>query len=203
MTFGGHTPFHLTHGRADDEIKKELFALTHPDLRELPDSETDDSEDEEDGQSDEEVGARWLKTPTAHYSKKKQKKPLGSQSPCFNAVVFFRWVMMTSSGTATSRRRRNVTPRMKLREKDLPRLSPGSWCGCSHTDVKGGLVTQTGGQRREREKLTGSCRSLSNRLAGESTCSTAGTYHVSMRLAFSWLANHSQNASIHISSSLV
>ncbi|XP_037096851.1 nuclear factor of kappa light polypeptide gene enhancer in B-cells inhibitor, alpha b [Syngnathus acus] len=56
LTFGGHTPFHLTYGRSDDDIKKELCALTHPDLRELPDSESDDSEDEEDRESDEEVG---------------------------------------------------------------------------------------------------------------------------------------------------
>ncbi|XP_077431332.1 nuclear factor of kappa light polypeptide gene enhancer in B-cells inhibitor, alpha b [Vanacampus margaritifer] len=56
LTFGGHTPFHLTYGRANDDIKKELFALTRPDLRELPDSESDDSEDEDDSDSDEEVG---------------------------------------------------------------------------------------------------------------------------------------------------
>ncbi|XP_061650522.1 nuclear factor of kappa light polypeptide gene enhancer in B-cells inhibitor, alpha b [Phyllopteryx taeniolatus] len=56
LTFGGHTPFHLTYGRGNDDIKKELYSLTHPDLRELPDSESDDSEDEEDGESDEEVG---------------------------------------------------------------------------------------------------------------------------------------------------
>ncbi|XP_061700889.1 nuclear factor of kappa light polypeptide gene enhancer in B-cells inhibitor, alpha b [Syngnathoides biaculeatus] len=55
LTFGGHTPFHLTYGRGNDDIKKELFSLTRPDLRELPDSESDDSDDEEDGESDEEV----------------------------------------------------------------------------------------------------------------------------------------------------
>ncbi|XP_057714998.1 nuclear factor of kappa light polypeptide gene enhancer in B-cells inhibitor, alpha b [Corythoichthys intestinalis] len=55
LTFGGHTPFHLTYGRGNDDIKRELFSLTRPDLRELPDSESDDSEDEEDAESDDEV----------------------------------------------------------------------------------------------------------------------------------------------------
>ncbi|XP_077477724.1 nuclear factor of kappa light polypeptide gene enhancer in B-cells inhibitor, alpha b [Stigmatopora argus] len=55
LTFGGHTPFHLTYGRNDDDIKGELFSLTRPDLRELPDSESDDSEEEEDSESDDEV----------------------------------------------------------------------------------------------------------------------------------------------------
>lgn len=48
LTSGGHTPFHLTYGRDNYEIRKELFSLTKPSLRELPDSEPDDSEEEED-----------------------------------------------------------------------------------------------------------------------------------------------------------
>ncbi|KAF1375120.1 hypothetical protein PFLUV_G00236180 [Perca fluviatilis] len=58
LTSGGHTPFHLTYGRNDDNIRKELYSLTNPDLRELPDSESDDSEEEEGEESDddEEVG---------------------------------------------------------------------------------------------------------------------------------------------------
>uniref|UniRef100_UPI003AAAA721 nuclear factor of kappa light polypeptide gene enhancer in B-cells inhibitor, alpha b isoform X1 n=1 Tax=Centroberyx gerrardi TaxID=166262 RepID=UPI003AAAA721 len=55
LTYGGHSPFHLTYGRHDDDIRKELYPLTSPALRELPDSESEDSEEEEDGQSDEEV----------------------------------------------------------------------------------------------------------------------------------------------------
>lgn len=54
MSSGGHTPYHLTYGRDDDDIRKELFLMTDPDLRELPDSELDDSEEEEDQASDEE-----------------------------------------------------------------------------------------------------------------------------------------------------
>lgn len=52
LTSGGHTPFHLTYGRDNDQIRQELYSLTKPGLRELPDSEADDSEEEED----EEVG---------------------------------------------------------------------------------------------------------------------------------------------------
>lgn len=55
LTSGGHTPYHLTYGRDNDDIRKELFSLTKPDLRELPDSESDDSEVEEDEESDDEV----------------------------------------------------------------------------------------------------------------------------------------------------
>ncbi|KAF7664741.1 hypothetical protein LDENG_00166570 [Lucifuga dentata] len=56
LTYGGHSPFHLTYGRHDDDIRKELYLLTNPDLRELADSETDDSEEEELEESDEEMG---------------------------------------------------------------------------------------------------------------------------------------------------
>ncbi|CAL8271476.1 unnamed protein product [Merluccius merluccius] len=58
LSYGGFSPFHLTYGRHDDDIKNALYPLTNPLLRELPDSEPEDSEDEceeEDGQTDEEV----------------------------------------------------------------------------------------------------------------------------------------------------
>ncbi|XP_053290113.1 nuclear factor of kappa light polypeptide gene enhancer in B-cells inhibitor, alpha b [Pleuronectes platessa] len=56
LTSGGHTPYHLTYGYGSCDIREELYSLTNPDLRELPDSESDDSEEEEDDNSDEEVG---------------------------------------------------------------------------------------------------------------------------------------------------
>ncbi|XP_037551043.1 nuclear factor of kappa light polypeptide gene enhancer in B-cells inhibitor, alpha b [Nematolebias whitei] len=52
LTFGGHTPFYLTTGLEDCDIRKELYSVTHPDLRELTDSESDLSEEEEDDESD-------------------------------------------------------------------------------------------------------------------------------------------------------
>ncbi|KAM9842480.1 nuclear factor of kappa light polypeptide gene enhancer in B-cells inhibitor, alpha b [Aulostomus maculatus] len=55
LTSGGHTPFHLTYGRDNDDIKRELYSLTDPNLRELPDSESDDSDNDTDRESDEEV----------------------------------------------------------------------------------------------------------------------------------------------------
>lgn len=58
LSSGGHSPYHLTYGRHDDDIRKELYSRTDPDLRELPDSELDDSEEEEDEASDEEVRGR-------------------------------------------------------------------------------------------------------------------------------------------------
>ncbi|KAM4543221.1 nuclear factor of kappa light polypeptide gene enhancer in B-cells inhibitor, alpha b [Odontesthes bonariensis] len=57
LTSGGHTPYHLTYGLENCDIRKELHPLTHPDLRELPDSESENSEEEdEDEESDEEMG---------------------------------------------------------------------------------------------------------------------------------------------------
>lgn len=53
LTYGGHTPYHLTFGRLNDAIREELLEVTNSELRELPDSESEDSE-EEGGQSDEE-----------------------------------------------------------------------------------------------------------------------------------------------------
>lgn len=59
LSSGGHSPYHLTYGRHDDDIRKELYSRTDPDLRELPDSELDDSEEEEEDEaSDEEVRGR-------------------------------------------------------------------------------------------------------------------------------------------------
>uniref|UniRef100_A0AAQ5ZKS8 NF-kappa-B inhibitor alpha n=1 Tax=Amphiprion ocellaris TaxID=80972 RepID=A0AAQ5ZKS8_AMPOC len=55
LTSGGHTPYHLTYGLDNCDIRKELYSLTNPDLRELPESESDESEEEEDEESDEEV----------------------------------------------------------------------------------------------------------------------------------------------------
>ncbi|XP_038823072.1 NF-kappa-B inhibitor alpha-like [Salvelinus namaycush] len=54
LTYGGHTPYHLTYGRQNASIERELYELTAQELRELPDSESEDSEEEE-GQSDEVV----------------------------------------------------------------------------------------------------------------------------------------------------
>ncbi|KAJ3613178.1 hypothetical protein NHX12_019430 [Muraenolepis orangiensis] len=63
LTYGGFSPYHLTYGRHNADIRGALFPLTHSQLRELPDSEPEDSEDEgerrgeqeEAGQTDEEV----------------------------------------------------------------------------------------------------------------------------------------------------
>ncbi|XP_026212134.1 nuclear factor of kappa light polypeptide gene enhancer in B-cells inhibitor, alpha b [Anabas testudineus] len=56
LSSGGHTPYHLTYGYGSLDIRQELYLQTSPDLRELPESESDDSEEEEGNISDEEVG---------------------------------------------------------------------------------------------------------------------------------------------------
>ncbi|XP_062378697.1 nuclear factor of kappa light polypeptide gene enhancer in B-cells inhibitor, alpha b [Sardina pilchardus] len=52
LTYGGHTPYHLTYGRLNAAIRDELYELTAQHLRPLPESETE--EDEEDYQSEDE-----------------------------------------------------------------------------------------------------------------------------------------------------
>lgn len=60
LTYGGHSAYHLTHGRQNTDIQRVLHDVTDQDLRDLPESESEDSEDEDDYdddelQSDEEV----------------------------------------------------------------------------------------------------------------------------------------------------
>ncbi|XP_062864124.1 nuclear factor of kappa light polypeptide gene enhancer in B-cells inhibitor, alpha b [Trichomycterus rosablanca] len=55
LTYGGHSAYHLTHGRQNADIQKALYHVTSQDLRELPESESEDSEDESDNESDVEM----------------------------------------------------------------------------------------------------------------------------------------------------
>ncbi|NP_955923.1 nuclear factor of kappa light polypeptide gene enhancer in B-cells inhibitor, alpha b [Danio rerio] len=48
VTYGGHTPYHLTYGRSNADIQKVLYELTSPHLRELPESDSEDSEDSDE-----------------------------------------------------------------------------------------------------------------------------------------------------------
>ncbi|KAM4713520.1 NF-kappa-B inhibitor alpha-like [Anableps anableps] len=47
QNYGGFTPYHLTYGRQNDEIRWQLYERTALELRELPDSESDDSDMED------------------------------------------------------------------------------------------------------------------------------------------------------------
>ncbi|XP_028295267.1 NF-kappa-B inhibitor alpha-like [Gouania willdenowi] len=42
--YGGFTPYHLTYGRQNEEIRSQLFERTAHELRDLPESETDESD---------------------------------------------------------------------------------------------------------------------------------------------------------------
>ncbi|XP_038824239.1 NF-kappa-B inhibitor alpha-like [Salvelinus fontinalis] len=46
VTYGGYTPFHLTYGRQNAEIHHQLYEKTAQELRELPESESEESEEE-------------------------------------------------------------------------------------------------------------------------------------------------------------
>lgn len=63
LSSGGHTPYHLTYGYGSLDIRQELYLRTNPDLRELPESESDDSEEEEGNMSDEEVCVESVEVP--------------------------------------------------------------------------------------------------------------------------------------------
>lgn len=79
--------------------------MTDPELRELPDSESDDSEGEEDEGSDDEVCARCETRRFYHH-----RTSVG----CRNLSLSSRWATMTFSGTEISRKtgqRNEVVPR--------------------------------------------------------------------------------------------
>nr|AHY02161.1 inhibitor kappa B alpha 2 [Epinephelus coioides] len=47
LNYGGFTPYHLTYGRQNEEIRCQLYEKTAQELRELPDSESDESDMED------------------------------------------------------------------------------------------------------------------------------------------------------------
>ena len=53
--YGGFTPYHLTYGRQNEEIRCQLYEQTAQELRELPDSESDESDMEDMNLSEDEV----------------------------------------------------------------------------------------------------------------------------------------------------
>lgn len=54
FNYGGFTPYHLTYGRHNEEIRCQLYEKTLQELRELPDSESDESDMEDADLSEEE-----------------------------------------------------------------------------------------------------------------------------------------------------
>lgn len=79
FNYGGFTPYHLTYGRQSEEIRCELYEKTAQELRELPDSESDESDMEELDTSEDEVCTRVAADPRA--SKARFKPPPPDISP--------------------------------------------------------------------------------------------------------------------------
>lgn len=87
--YGGFTPYHLTYGRQNEEIRCQLYEKTPQELRELPDSESDESDMEDVDLSEDEVsfslrGSRELKI--SHISGFKSRDP--------NAFLFLAYSCM-------------------------------------------------------------------------------------------------------------
>ncbi|XP_068432966.1 nuclear factor of kappa light polypeptide gene enhancer in B-cells inhibitor, alpha a [Clinocottus analis] len=55
LNYGGFTPYHLTYGRQSEEIRRQLYEKTAQELRELPDSESDESDMEDLDSSEDEL----------------------------------------------------------------------------------------------------------------------------------------------------
>ncbi|KAJ0027043.1 hypothetical protein NQD34_018043 [Periophthalmus magnuspinnatus] len=55
LNYGGFTPYHLTYGRQNEEIREQLYHKTAQELRPLPVSESDESEMEDLDLSDDEL----------------------------------------------------------------------------------------------------------------------------------------------------
>ncbi|KAL4630356.1 NF-kappa-B inhibitor alpha-like [Arapaima gigas] len=47
LTYGGHTAYHLTYGRPNGAIRQQLHTLTAQELRELPESDAEESDEEQ------------------------------------------------------------------------------------------------------------------------------------------------------------
>ena len=62
ITYGGFTPYHLTYGRHNEEIRHQLYERTAQELRDLPDSESEDYD--RDDASDEEVSCKFSSNPS-------------------------------------------------------------------------------------------------------------------------------------------
>lgn len=58
VNYGGFTAYHLTYGRQSEEIRRQLYERTAQELRQLPDSESDDSDMEDMDSSEDEVRFR-------------------------------------------------------------------------------------------------------------------------------------------------
>ncbi|XP_016144522.1 NF-kappa-B inhibitor alpha-like [Sinocyclocheilus grahami] len=46
LTYGGYTPYHLTFGRQNSEIQRQLYTRTAQELRAMPESESEESDEE-------------------------------------------------------------------------------------------------------------------------------------------------------------
>lgn len=46
LTYGGYTPYHLTFGRLNSEIQRQLYNRTAQELRAMPESESEESDEE-------------------------------------------------------------------------------------------------------------------------------------------------------------
>nr|XP_040016729.1 NF-kappa-B inhibitor alpha-like [Gasterosteus aculeatus aculeatus] len=55
VNYGGFTAYHLTYGRQSEEIRRQLYERTAQELRQLPDSESDDSDMEDMDSSEDEL----------------------------------------------------------------------------------------------------------------------------------------------------
>lgn len=55
LNYGGFTPYHLTYGRHNEEIRSQLYEKTAQYLRELPESESEASDMEDLDTSEDEV----------------------------------------------------------------------------------------------------------------------------------------------------
>lgn len=68
LNYGGFAPYHLTYGRQNEEIRCQLYARTPQELRELPESESDDSDMEDLDLSDDEVSLRQIYESTERFA---------------------------------------------------------------------------------------------------------------------------------------
>lgn len=83
--YGGFTPYHLTYGRDNEEIRCQLYERTAQELRELPDSESDESDMEDADLSEDEVS---FQSPSGSADRDESPRQVAASSLTFPPLVF-------------------------------------------------------------------------------------------------------------------
>lgn len=114
LTYGGYTPYHLTFGRQNSEIQRQLYTRTAQELRAMPESESEESDEE--CFSDEDCVSFLINLRNIIYNNKKNIYAHNYIIYINISFKFFNRCMMTSSSVGDSLALRTTLPIMQSSE---------------------------------------------------------------------------------------